>query len=72
MSPSSLRSKTKPSKEASRAQYSTLKMEDICSSDKSVDFHWTTRHYIPKAELLIYVTFSVKTILRVIISVSVF
>jgi hypothetical protein len=29
------------------AYSSTLKMETICSSETSVDFQWTTRHYIP-------------------------
>jgi hypothetical protein len=27
--------------------YSTMKMEDKCSSETSVDFQWTTRRYIP-------------------------
>jgi hypothetical protein len=27
---------------------SILKMEATCSSEKSVDFHWTTRRYIPE------------------------
>jgi hypothetical protein len=28
--------------------YSTLKMEEICSSETSVDFQRTTRRYIPE------------------------
>jgi hypothetical protein len=28
--------------------YSTLKMEAICSSEKLVDFQWTTQHYVPQ------------------------
>jgi hypothetical protein len=30
------------------AYYSTLKMDVICSSEKSVDFQWTTWQYIPE------------------------
>jgi hypothetical protein len=30
------------------AYSSTLKMEAVCSSETSVDLHWTTRRYIPK------------------------
>jgi hypothetical protein len=32
--------------------YSTLKMEAMCSSKTSVDFHWTTRRYILKNSTL--------------------
>jgi hypothetical protein len=30
----------------------TLKMEAICFSETSVDFKWTTRHYIPEDQTL--------------------
>jgi hypothetical protein len=30
------------------AYSSTLKMEATCSSETSLDFHWTTRRYIPE------------------------
>jgi hypothetical protein len=32
---------------------STMKMEAICSSETSVDFHRATRHYIQKTELFL-------------------
>jgi hypothetical protein len=34
------------------AYSSALKMEEICSSEMSVDFQWTTRCYIPKDNTL--------------------
>jgi hypothetical protein len=30
------------------AYFSTLKIQAICSSEMSVDFQWTTQHYIPE------------------------
>jgi hypothetical protein len=33
---------------------STLKMDAICSSETCVEFHRTTRHYIPEGRTLFY------------------
>jgi hypothetical protein len=35
------------------AYSSTLKMEATCCSEMSVDFQWTTRHYIPEHRTLL-------------------
>jgi hypothetical protein len=47
---------------SSLAYSSTLKMEATCSSELSVDFQRTTRHYIPEDGILHkFITISVKT-----------
>jgi hypothetical protein len=38
----------KQHKPGSKQSSSTLNMEATCSSETSVDFQWTTRHYIPQ------------------------
>jgi hypothetical protein len=49
------RSKIKPSKKTAlsmqQADYSTLKMEAVCSSETLVDFHHTTKRFIQKTEV---------------------
>jgi hypothetical protein len=32
----------------------TLKIEEICSSETSVDFQWTTQHYTPDDSTLLF------------------
>jgi hypothetical protein len=50
--------KSKPSKKpawkqvASRAYFSTLKMEATCSSETSVNFQWITGRYMPQDRTL--------------------
>jgi hypothetical protein len=38
---------------ASVSTYSTLMMEAICSSERSIDFQWTIRRYIPEESPLL-------------------
>jgi hypothetical protein len=49
------RSKTKPREKPTlsmqQADYSTLKMEVVCSSETPVDFHQTTKCFIPKTKV---------------------